>query len=148
MFQLVDYSLKFIDLSWQWLNDPEIKKLTMTKDFTREEQMEFYNRLPDRSDYWIRGIQYESQPIGVMGIKNITKESGEYWGYIGDKRYWGKGFGAQMLTEAVLKSRQLLLAELYLRVAAYNTRAKSLYQKFGFVFNGSENGVERYSLSL
>ena len=29
----------FLEKSWHWLRDPEIKWLTMTPDFTREEQL-------------------------------------------------------------------------------------------------------------
>lgn len=148
MLQLVDYTSQFLELSWQWLNDPEMKKLTMTKDFTKEDQLKFFSSLHLRNDYWIKGMMYDGLPIGVMGIKNIRPASGEYWGYIGDKRFWGKGLGASMLEMAVAKGRELSLRELHLRVAGYNERAKSLYKRFGFVFISSEDGIENYSLSL
>ena len=38
----VEYTEEFLDLSWEWLNDPEIKLLTMTPDFSREDQRAFF----------------------------------------------------------------------------------------------------------
>lgn len=46
----VEYSIEFLELSWEWLNDSEIKSLTMTPDFTREEQIVFFRKLPFRQD--------------------------------------------------------------------------------------------------
>ena len=39
MLSLVEYTEEFLELSWLWLSDPEIKELTMTPDFTKKEQL-------------------------------------------------------------------------------------------------------------
>ncbi|HVZ55438.1 MAG TPA: GNAT family N-acetyltransferase [Chitinophagaceae bacterium] len=148
MIELVDYSRQYLDLSWAWLNDPEIKRLTVTPDFTRENQLAFFEKIPQRTDYWVKGVAYDQHPVGVVGIKHITKVDGEYWGYIGDKEYWGKGIGKFMLDQAVRKARELRLKSLYLYVADYNERAKSVYIKYGFVFENAREGLERYTLTL
>ncbi|HHQ5461068.1 TPA: GNAT family N-acetyltransferase, partial [Aeromonas hydrophila] len=88
--ELVTYSREFLDLSWYWLNDPEIKKLTGTPTFTRQQQEEFFVSLP-RSNYLVWGLMYQNKPIGVIGLKNIDNVSAEYFGYIGEKNLWGKG---------------------------------------------------------
>ena len=72
MPDLVDFSIEFLEKSWEWLNDPVIKALTMTPDFTREDQENFFKNLPYKDDYWIRGITENNLPIGVMGLKHIT----------------------------------------------------------------------------
>ena len=138
---LVPYDTRFLDLSWNWLNDPEIKALTMTPAFTREQQREFYESLGARNEYRIWGIELVGEgPIGAAGLKNPRGDSIEYWGYIGDKRYWGKNLGKQILELLQAKARQRGFRELYLNVSRMNLRAISLYQKFGFVVDplGSE----------
>ena len=144
---LVDYNLTFLDKSWEWLNDPDIRKLTLTPDFTREEQQAFYNSLPGRMDYWIKGLTENDLPIGAMGLKHITYQDAEFWGYIGDKRYWGKGIGSFMMLQAINKGKELGLDQLYLFVDELNQRAKQLYTRNGFhcIQPGSK---EKYLINL
>lgn len=87
---LTSYDREFLDLSWIWLQDPEIKKLTLTSDFTREQQLQFFHSLKERKDYLIFGIQLGTRKIGVAGLKNIKNDIAEYWGYIGEKDLWVK----------------------------------------------------------
>jgi len=101
---LVNYSKLFLDLSWKWLNDAEIKKLTDTPDFTKSEQENWYNSLQYKNDYLIFGILYDNEPIGVCGLKNVSKDDCEYWGYIGEKKHWGKGLGKQILSQMEKKA--------------------------------------------
>ncbi|EKO3750233.1 hypothetical protein P0F16_002868 [Vibrio metschnikovii] len=65
------YTRKYLDKSWDWLTDPEIKKMTNTPDFTREEQELFFLSLP-RENYKIWGLKYDDLEIGVVGLKNIN----------------------------------------------------------------------------
>lgn len=144
---LVDYSLVFLDKSWEWLNDPEIKALTLTPAFTKEEQLSFYNNLPHRTDYWIKGITEDGLPVGAMGLKHISKTVAEYWGYIGDKKYWGKGIGNFMLQQAITRGKELGLQQLYLHVDEKNLRAKQLYINLGFQLT-TAGELEKYHLDL
>ena len=43
--KLVDYTLDYLELSWKWLNDPEIKVLTNTPDFSLDQQLKWFNSL-------------------------------------------------------------------------------------------------------
>src|SRR6476620_3581377 len=115
MPQLTAYNQQFLEKSWIWLRDPEIKALTLTPDFTREEQLAFYHSLPERKNYWIRGILEDGVPVGAMGLKHISSTTAEYWGYIGEKAYWGKGIGSFMIAAAVEKAKQLGLTAIYLQ---------------------------------
>src|SRR3954462_5453593 len=98
---------RFLEKSWQWLQDPEVKRLTMTPDFTREDQRRWFARLPEMSDYLIRGIFCEGIPVGVVGLKHITKEEAEYWGYLGERSYWNQGLGREMMRFIFDQARQL-----------------------------------------
>jgi len=149
MTSLEKYDVTFLEKSWEWLNDPEIKQLTLTPDFSKEDQLNFYNSLPQKKDYWIKGIAEDGIPIGAMGLKNINKEhsSAEYWGYIGEKEYWGKGIGKFVLKEAIRKTRELNLKKIYLKVSRKNLRARILYEKMGFKLKSSGE-IEQYEIIL
>jgi len=127
-----DYNEQFLQLSWHWLRDEEIKELTRTPDFTREEQAQWYSTLPDNKNYQAFGIWWGGKAIGVCGIKNITDKDAEYFGYIGEKEYWGKGVGMSMIKHIEQEAIQLGLSSVYLRVWNGNTRAINLYRKMGY----------------
>ena len=149
MAAIVNYDLTFLKKSWEWLKDPEIKALTLTPDFSREDQLKFYNSLPQKKDYWIKGVTKNNFPIGAMGLKNINiiEGSAEYWGYIGEKDYWGKGIGKFILKEALTKGKELNLKRIYLNVSNKNRIAKSLYLKMGFK-KQSSGEIEQYEIIL
>lgn len=147
MPQLTAYTKCYLDKSCEWLNDPEIKALTLTPDFTREDQQRFFESLSARTNYWVMGIAEDNLPVGAMGLKNITASSAEYWGYIGEKEYWGKGIGNFMLQQAKEKAAALGLKQIFLYVAATNERAKSLYRKHGFT-KVEDGSIEKYSLNV
>jgi len=149
MAVLANYNLTFLEKSWEWLNDPEIKELTMTPDFSKEDQQKFYKSLSEKKDYWIKGIIENNIPIGAMGLKNISTcdQSAEYWGYIGEKEYWGKGIGKFILKQAIIKAGELHLKKIYLKVSYKNIIAKNLYLKMGFK-KKSSGEIEYYEITL
>jgi RimJ/RimL family protein N-acetyltransferase len=147
MIALVDYDLVFLEKSWYWLNDPEIKSLTMTPDFTKKDQQDFFQSLPNKKDYWIKGITHDNIPVGAMGLKHITKNDAEYWGYIGEKDQWGKGIGSFMLDQAIRKAVELKLKNIHLRVTKNNNKARNLYIQKGFQVS-EEGDIEKYILHL
>ena len=126
------FDQRFLDRSWHWLKDAELKRLTMTPDFNRDEQARWFARLPEMEDYLIWGLCCDDTPVGAVGLKHITKGQAEYWGYIGERRYWGTGLGGEMMRFAFSQARRLGLKELYLKVHRDNVRAIRLYSKTGF----------------
>ena len=147
MIALADYDLTFLEKSWLWLNDPEIRALTMTPAFTKKDQQLFFESLPNKKDYWIKGITYNNVPAGAMGLKHITSTNAEYWGYIGEKQLWGKGIGSFMVDQAIKKGIDLGLKNIYLRVTKDNSKARNLYISKGF--KPTEVGdVEKYIMQL
>jgi RimJ/RimL family protein N-acetyltransferase len=130
--KFVEYDEIFLELSTKWLSDPEIKRLTMTPEIDRTKQLEWFSSLKNRNDYYIRGILYSNNPIGAFGIKNISRDCAEYWGYIGEKEYWSKGIGKYMLNYIFRYAKKSGLSYLYLKVHKDNYRAIALYKKYGF----------------
>ena len=135
------YDESFLEMSWQWLTDPEIKRLTMTPDFTREDQARWFARLSTVTDYLIWGLKSGDTPIGAMGLKKLTLVDAEYWGYIGDRRFWGGGFGQCLIRFALEQARRLNLTSIYLRVHRENDRAARLYEKLGFTLEREDGDV-------
>lgn len=128
----VEFTEDWLETTWWWLSDKEIKKLIRAPDATREEQLEWFLLLPAREDYLIWGVQMNTRSIGVVGLKNIKHEQGEYWGYIGEKDLWGQGIGKQMQQFIVSVARKRGLKSLFLLVGKENVRALNSYKKFGF----------------
>lgn len=129
---IVEFNQEFLDLSWNWLNDPIIKELTMTPDFTKEEQLKFFKGLPRKNNFKIWGLVFRNIKIGVIGLKNITNDDSEYFGYIGDKRFWNKGLSEQIFKFIFRYTISIGNKYLYLKVADSNERAIKAYKKNGF----------------
>lgn len=128
----VKYDIIFLEKSREWLQDKELKYLTMTPDYSLDEQKRWFNGLKVRKDYMIWGLMYDNKPIGACGLKHITSFSGEYWGYIGEKNYWGQKIGEEMVRFIERKAAELHLREVYLQVLAENIRAVRLYERLGY----------------
>ena len=132
MVRLVEYDRAYLDRSWDWLRDPEIKELTMAGDFTREDQEAFFETLPTRGDYKIWGVEADGEPIGAGGIKKISGQIGEFWCYIGEREWWGRGVGGRILELCEDKARELGLEQLTMIAAARNDRSIGVFEKMGF----------------
>ena len=138
---LVPFSRDYLDHSWRWLNDPETKRLTMTPDFSREDQERFFAALP-REDYRIWGVELAGGvPIGAAGLKSFRGDIAEYWGYIGEPHQRGRGLGKAMLELVEAEALSLGLVALDLRVAHFNNGAIALYRRVGFSETGRDGGV-------
>jgi len=137
----VPFDERFLEASWTWLNDEEIRQLTMTPTFTKPQQLAWFAKLGERKDYLIWGIELDGKPIGAFGIKNLDSRSGEYWGYLGDKNCWGQGIGKWMVSEAIRRARDLGIQRLWLRVSQENIRAIKLYMSCGFRVREGQGAV-------
>ncbi|MEI7824516.1 MAG: GNAT family N-acetyltransferase [Chlorobiaceae bacterium] len=133
---MIPYDARCLELSWLWLNDPEIRELTMTPIFTREDQNIYFKNLPLRLDYKIWGILLDGHEIvGAAGLKNYRGSLAEYWGYIGEKKYLNQGLGQSLVKVVEEKARNSGIIDLDLKVFANNIRAIKLYQKVGFLID-------------
>ena len=137
---LVPYTIECLDKSWIWLNDPEIRALTMTPHFTREEQRLFFESLPNRNGYHVWGVSLDGYGvIGAAGLKNQCDAVAEYWGYIGEKQFWGAGLGPQLIEAVEANARTFGIQELFLKVSRDNERALALYRKKDFPIDLAES---------
>lgn len=151
MIQFVKFDDDFFVRSKYWLSDPTTKRLTLTPDISDADRKQWYTTLQNRSDYLIWGIMTDGIPIGAVGIKNIdySISTGEYWGYIGEASYIGRGIGKCMMAEMMNQAKVHNLKKLVLKVADYNERAINLYNFMGFIEDGREsmNGYDLIYMS-
>ncbi len=145
----VEYTEFFLEKSYQWFKDSELKILTLMPNITKEEHWRWFQKIKNKKDYIIYGITNDEVPIGVFGIKHINVDCGEYWGYIGEKAYWGKGIGKWMIEESFQEARVHNLNALYLKVIKSNLRAHKLYEYMGFhTIKEKENILTMYKGNL
>lgn len=125
-----------------WANDSEVKELTggIFPVSEIEHQRWFESKVLEPINK-IFGIEYkeESEIIGIIGLKDtdLINRSSELYIYIGNKEYWGKGYGTQAVFKLVeFCFQELNLNRIYLYVFDYNERAISSYKKVGFYVEG------------
>jgi RimJ/RimL family protein N-acetyltransferase len=141
MLLLCKFDEYFLEMTWNWLNDPEIKELTNSSEFTIDDQKKWFTNLKNRKDYLIWGLTLNGKPIGACGLKNITQNDCEYWGYIGEKEYWGKGLGSKILIYMEVEANKLNLESIWLQVIKSNERAIRLYIKHGYTLMKEKEGI-------
>ncbi|MDD3520402.1 MAG: GNAT family protein [Actinomycetota bacterium] len=123
----------------RWLKDPEVNKF-LSSDFsdldTHKEERWFREMSISVNDFVFAIEAYkEKKHIGDCGLHKINwdKKKADFGIAIGDKNYWGKGYGRDA-TEATIKFafKKLGLEKITLSVYEYNKRAIKSYKKCGF----------------
>lgn len=130
--QFREYDRRVFEKSWEWLSDPELKKLTQTPDQDKEQQEIWFQSLKDRTDYLIEGVWRDEEPIGVIGLKNITSLDAEIFGFIGEKKYWGKAIGMDMMQHMLDSGKRMGLSSIYAKIRKDNPTSYRLHLRFGF----------------
>ncbi|NLX67271.1 MAG: GNAT family N-acetyltransferase [Bacteroidales bacterium] len=130
--QFKEFDQTVFEKSLIWLNDPEIKRLTDTPDTNWDIRKRWFDSLKDRSDYYIRSVWRDDEPIGACGLKHITSTDGESFVYIGEKKYWGKAIGLQMLQHVINYGETLGLTSIYAQVLKENINSFKMASRFGF----------------
>ncbi|MGL6107378.1 GNAT family N-acetyltransferase [Romboutsia sp.] len=125
-----------------WANDPDIKILTggIFPVSEIEHQRWFESRVvePINKTFGIETNE-NSEIIGIIGLKetDLINRSSELYIYIGNKQYWGKGYGTQAVSRLVeFCFDELNLNRICLYVFDYNERAIASYKKVGFKVEG------------
>ena len=123
-------------VSWKWRNDPDIWEYTLNKPSQ-------YVSKNDEANWMVNVLQRENESrfailvdgvyIGNTYLTNICDGEAEFHIFIGNKKYWGKGIGTEVIGLIVQKARELNLRSLYLWVNREHSRAYRLYLKNGFV---------------
>lgn len=130
----------------EWLNDPETYRLLTGCNPSRQMYLVDAKRWrsileadPNAVVFAIDTIS--GRHIGDVDLHNIDKAKGsaKLTILIGDKLYWGRGYGSDVIKTVLNYAfSELGLKSVMLRVFAFNKRAIRCYEKCGFQQVGSE----------
>ncbi len=134
-----------IDTFLRWFNDPEVRQylLAFAPMSRAQEERWFENKL-NRGDDYLFAIEASTDGgwvhIGNAGLHNLDwkNRAVEFGIVLGEKEYWGKGFGTAA-TKAMLHFAfgELNMNRVELEVFDFNTRARRAYEKAGFQLEGT-----------
>ncbi|GAB6151711.1 GNAT family protein [Desulfosporosinus burensis] len=141
-----------LDAIYQWYNDQEVNLWSSgawpLNTLQNKDQLavKFLDGSPDIHRYII--LDENEQLIGTIGFKeiNIPARSVALFVVIGDKKYWGKGYGTDaVITFARYLFNQWNFHRISLDTWDQNIRAIKAYEKIGFVIEGRQREA-RYVL--
>lgn len=139
-----------VDVYHTWRNDVEVMRTTNPSMdvYTWEDTNGFVNQIilhaSSSKSYMIVDSQ-TNRPIGITSLIQIDlkNRNAECIIDIGEKEYWGKGYGREalklLLDYAFL---EMNLHRVSLRVFSFNEKAIKLYEKLGF----KQEGISRQFL--
>jgi RimJ/RimL family protein N-acetyltransferase len=128
-----------------WFNDPEVRQhLILYEPLSREKEEHWFDALLDMKDryFFIIEIQKGEQwaSIGTVDLFRVDwKNRVVNFGItIGEKIYWGKGYGSDATCTALLFAfHELNLYRVEWEVFEENLRAIRCYEKIGFQHEGT-----------
>lgn len=144
LVRLRAYKKEEINQILEYINDPEIKRLTtpiVPYPFTYEDEEKWLNSNSALNNTYSFAVETlnEGKYIGGCGVNSVDwKNSNALVGiFIGDKDYWGKGYGTDAM-KVLLKFifNQMNIHKVKLSVYAFNERAIKCYEKCGFKKEG------------
>lgn len=127
-----------------WKNDFEVMTTTSPylDTYSFNETKEFVTNVilnnPNSKSYMIVDIE-TNNPIGITSLVNIDwkNRNAECIIDIGEKEYWGQGFGKESLSLLLQYAfLELNLKRVGLKVYSFNERAINLYTNLGFSKEG------------
>lgn len=142
---LRELTLNDVEDRFQWCLDKEVTKhLNMPEKyppFSKEETMSWIKMCINKTNGYEQKaiVTDEGRHIGWIDLKNIDKlnKHTELGVAIGDKTYWGKGYGFSAMKEMLQWGfNELDLNKIWLRVEVYNEKAIKSYKKIGYVEEG------------
>ena len=138
---LTPVSSEFIDKYYLWINDPEVANtLIINPPMILEQEKKWFELLISRKDVHLFNIMTnDNKIIGNTAIENInnTDRNAEFGIMIGEKDYWGKGYGTEVAKLMLIYGfYNLNLHSIYLKVYSYNKKGVRAYEKAGYKLDG------------
>lgn len=133
------------ELYHTWRNDLEMMQFTSPclDAYQLEETKDFVQHVilgSSSSKSYLILLEDTGRPIGIMSLIHIDTKNrnAECIIDIGEKTSWGKGYGFEAMTLLLdYAFLELNLHRVSLRVFSFNHKAIKLYEKIGFVHEGS-----------
>lgn len=127
-----------------WIKDQEVIRYSMTKFHRIKNESQiiewFHSTLFDSKTFQLGLIDPQSKElIGYAGIASLNEVdgNGEYFIFIGNKAFWGRGI-ASFATKEIVKIgfEKLNLHRIFLTASSSNPGAIRAYEKAGFIHEG------------
>lgn len=116
-----------------WWRDKDLLKLTsgiLRRISNKEVDKYFQNILDSQRDYHFM-INLNKKTIGHISLAKRRNQWYEIQIVIGEKEYWGKGYGSEAIKLLLRKAKRFKISKIYLEVRPTNTRAIRAYQRCG-----------------
>ncbi|OEF98811.1 GNAT family N-acetyltransferase [Vulcanibacillus modesticaldus] len=142
--RLREYSKDDVKQAQIYINDPEVKRLLhpgIPYLYTFEDEQKWFDSLSATKDTYSFAIETlkDNKYIGGCGVNKIDWKNSvtEVGIFIGDKDYWGKGYGTDAM-KILIKFifEQMNINKIKLHVFSFNLRAIKSYEKCGFKKEG------------
>ena len=140
MIQYEKFVEKHIPTYYKWRNDETVAVFDQS-EFLRPRS---YEEIEDWAQILVNGHTYiasvDGVYIGTIALMKVDERNrhAELAIVIGEKDYWSKGYGSQMMhTLLEYGFEGLNLERLYLHVFSFNERAIKFYEKFNFKHEGT-----------
>ncbi len=143
--QLRELNVLDADDRYRWMLDPEVTRHLNMPDkyppFSKEETEGWIKMCIAKSNgYEQKAILAEDgRHIGWIDLKNIDRPNrhAELGIAIGEKAYWGKGYGLAAMNEMLSWGfGELNLNKIWLRVEVDNAQAIASYRRIGYIEEG------------
>lgn len=138
----VAFDERFLNESWEWFNRSNNEDLRYFSEFqTKPEQLEWFEQLPHRSDLHIWGVTCNDAPVGVIELRDVTRDSARYRGYIGDGMMHNELFFRWMIQKGEEMAALMNLKILYVDLLIGQTTLINFYIHQGYLFREIKDEV-------
>lgn len=126
----------------RWWRDKELLKLTsgILKLISDKEVEKYFLAIINNSTDYHFMILLNKKVIGHTVLAKRKNDWYETQIVIGEKQYWGRGYGTKAIKLLLKKAKKLGISEIYLEVRPTNTRAIAAYENSGFI----KTGIKKY----
>jgi len=118
----------------KWWRDKELLRLTsgVLKLISDKEVDKYFLEILDNKNDYNFMVLVNRKVIGHISLVKRRNNWHETQIVIGEKKYWGKGFGSRAIKIIIRKARKKGIFKIYLEVRPTNTRAILAYEQCGF----------------
>lgn len=133
-------SMEDVPLLAKWVNDEEVTHYMFTGQKPQNHTQVAEGLKKDLEGNNVIFLVMENKPIGYAGLYDINPiaRKAEFRVLIGEKDYWGKGYGTEVIKMITHYGfDRLNLNRIYLGYTADNKAAGKCYEKAGYQYEGT-----------
>jgi len=115
----------------------------LNKYFIPEKRAEKFRKVLPSTDNEYYIAYFDGKPMGMVvlgksGDDDAKENAGEVSAIYLLSGYWGKGYGKKLMDFAVNRLKEFGCSTVTLWVLEENKRARTFYEKYGYVFDGTK----------